>query len=338
MNEPPTNPLVGANDAAPPADGNRQAFASLSPGRRAWRRFRAHRAAVVAAGFLAVVLALISLWPVLQHPRIASHLPSALTWSAAALSDAQFASPGGAHWLGTDVHGRDLLSQLVSGTRISCLVGMVGAAISLVIGVLWGAGAGYAGGRWDGFLMRVVDILYALPSVVFVMVLMAVAEAPLKAYLSRVVSTGAGDRASVLLLFIGLGSVSWLTMARIIRGQVLTLRTRGFVEASRVLGAGHGWILRRHLLPNLAGVIIVYVALTVPSVMLYESFLSYLGLGIQPPQASLGYLIADGVANINAIRTYWWLVVFPGGTLAALLVALSFVGDGLRDAWDPRSL
>jgi peptide/nickel transport system permease protein/oligopeptide transport system permease protein len=214
----------------------------------------------------------------------------------------------------------------------------MGAGMSLVIGVLWGATAGYLGGRWDSGLMRIVDILYALPSVVFVMVLMAVAESPLETRLTRAFSAAAGEWASLLLLFVGLGSVSWLTMARIVRGQVLSLRTRGFVDASRVLGAGHLWILRRHLLPNLAGVIIVYAALTVPSVMLYESFLSYLGLGIQPPQASLGYLIADGAGSINAIRIYWWLVVFPAGMLAALLLALNFLGDGLRDAWDPRSV
>ena len=293
---------------------------------------------MASAVFLSVVLVLILSWPVGRHPAISSRLPEAITWSPTALSDTQFAPPTRAHWLGTDIHGRDLLSRLVYGTRISVLVGLMGAGMSLVIGVLWGATAGYLGGRWDSGLMRIVDILYALPSVVFVMVLMAVAESPLETRLTRAFSAAAGEWASLLLLFVGLGSVSWLTMARIVRGQVLSLRTRGFVDASRVLGAGHLWILRRHLLPNLAGVIIVYAALTVPSVMLYESFLSYLGLGIQPPQASLGYLIADGAGSINAIRIYWWLVVFPAGMLAALLLALNFLGDGLRDAWDPRSV
>ena len=268
---------------------------------------------------------------------MAPRLPVAMTWSPNALSEAQFAPPSSIHWLGTDVHGRDLLSRLVYGTRISCLVGIVGAVMSLGIGVVWGSVAGYLGGRWDSALMRVVDILYALPSIVFVMVLMAVAEAPLRAYLERTFSRATGDWASLALLFVGLGAVSWLTMARIVRGQVLSLRTRGFVEASRGLGAGHLWILRRHILPSLAGIVIVYLALMVPSVMLYESFLSFLGLGVQPPQASLGYLIAEGAGNINAIRTYWWLVVFPGATLVALLLALNFLGDALREAWDPRS-
>jgi peptide/nickel transport system permease protein/oligopeptide transport system permease protein len=326
MNDGPTRAVTSPGAARP-----------LSPGRRAWREFRRHPAALGSALFLAAIIALILLWPVGRISTVAAHLPAAMTWSPNALSEAQFAPPSWGHWLGTDVHGRDLLSRLMAGTRISCLVGLVGAVMSLGIGVVWGAVAGYLGGRWDSMLMRIVDILYTLPSIVFVMVLMAVAEAPLKAYLGRTVSTAAGDWASLLLLFGGLGAVSWLTMARIVRGQVLTLRTRGFVEASRGLGAGHLWILRRHLLPNLAGIVIVYLALTVPSVVLYESFLSFLGLGVQPPQASLGYLIADGAGNINAIRTYWWLVVFPGGTLVALLLALNFVGDGLRDAWDPRS-
>jgi peptide/nickel transport system permease protein/oligopeptide transport system permease protein len=292
---------------------------------------------VASAVLLVIVAGFIALWPVARHPAVSSRLPQAVTWTPTALSDAQFAPPSRAHWLGTDVHGRDLLSRLVYGTRISLLVGIVGAGMSLVIGVSWGALAGYLGGRWDSVLMRIVDVLYALPSIVFVMVLMAVAETPLKVWLTRAASPAAGEWASLLLLFIGLGSVSWLTRARIVRGQVLSLRTRGFVDASRALGAGHFWILRRHLLPNLTGIIIVYLALTIPSVMLYESFLSYLGLGVQPPQASLGYLIADGAGNINAIRTYWWLVVFPGGVLAGLLLALNLLGDGLRDAWDPRS-
>ena len=338
MNDARTSRTAGAKEAGGPAASGADNAIPLSPSRRAWRAFARQRAAVASAVFLAFVVALIGLWPIARHPAISAYLPEAITWSPTALSEAQFTPPSPAHWLGTDVHGRDLLSRLVSGTGISFLVGIVGAGMSLLIGVLWGALAGYLGGRWDSVLMRIVDILYALPSIVFVMVLMAVAEAPLKAHLTRALSSAAGEWASLLLLFVGLGSVSWLTMARIVRGQVWSLRSRGFVDASRALGAGHVWILRRHLLPNLAGVVIVYLALTVPSVMLYESFLSYLGLGIQPPQASLGYLIADGAGNINAIRTYWWLVVFPGGMLAVLLLALNFLGDGLRDAWDPRSI
>lgn len=305
----------------------------LTPNQRAWRRFLQHRVALVSALFLAAVLALLFVWPLLHHPRLAPFLPRALTHEAAHITDAQFAVPSSLHWCGTDVHGRDLLARLVSGTRISLLVGLFGAGVSLVIGVLWGALAGYLGGRWDSVMMRFVDVLYSLPSVIFVIVLITLLDAFLKS--GRL--PGLGASAQVVYLFAGLGAVSWLTMARIVRGEVLSLRTRAFVEASRVLGASHARILLRHILPNVAGVIIVYLTLTVPSIILYESFLSYLGLGIQPPQASLGSLIAEGAAQINPIRVYWWMIVLPAGTLATLLLALNFVGDGLRDALDPRA-
>lgn len=260
-----------------------------------------------------------------------------MTWSPVGLSETQFHAPDSKHWFGTDVHGRDLLSRVCYGARISLVVGLVGASVSLVIGVLWGAVAGYLGGRWDAVMMRFVDVLYSLPSIVFVIVLIGTLEGFLKDWLARMTSSDASGLARMVFLFAGLGAVSWLTMARIVRGQVLELRGRAFVDASRVLGATHRQILLRHILPNIYGIIIVYLTLTVPSIILYESFLSYLGLGIQPPQASLGYLIADGAISINPIRIYWWLIVFPGGVLALTLLALNFLGDGLRDAWDPRS-
>jgi oligopeptide transport system permease protein len=216
------------------------------------------------------------------------------------------------------------------------LVGAVGAAVSLVIGVLWGAIAGYVGGRWDNAMMRVVDILYSMPSIVFVIVLITTLETLLKGWLARVFSPGAADLARLLFLFFGLGAVSWLTMARIVRGQVLSLRSRAFVDASLALGASHARILLKHIIPNLYGIIIIYVTLTIPSVILYESFLSYLGLGIQAPQASLGSLLAEGAAQINPVRVFWWMIVFPAGALVSLLLALNFTGDGLRDAFDPR--
>jgi len=318
-----------------PASGARL---HLSPNQKAWRRFKRNRLAVVSALFLAGIIALALAWPLFSVPEITSHLPKAMTWSPLALTDAQYAPPGGGHWFGTDVHGRDLLSRVFYGARISLLVGVVGAGVSLIIGVLWGAIAGYVGDRWDNVMMRIVDILYSLPSIVFVIVLIAVLEESFKASLTRLFSSEAGAVANMLLLFAGLGAVSWLTMARIVRGQVLSLRTRAFVDASRALGASHARILLKHILPNVYGVIIVYLTLTVPAIILYESFLSYLGLGIQPPQASLGYLIADGAAAINPIRVYWWLIVFPGITLASTLFALNFLGDGLRDAWDPRAV
>jgi ABC-type dipeptide/oligopeptide/nickel transport system permease subunit len=185
-------------------------------------------------------------------------------------------------------------------------------------------------------MMRVVDVLYSLPSIVFVIVLITTLEDLVKASLPQNFGTGTGFSARLLLLFVGLGAISWLTMARIVRGQVLSLRERSFVEASRALGASHARILWHHILPNVYGIIIVYLTLTVPGVILYESFLSYLGLGIQPPMASWGSLIAEGASQLNPIRVYWWLIVFPGIALVTALLALNFLGDGLRDAFDPR--
>src|SRR6202040_2539072 len=173
------------------------------------------------------------------------------------LSEAQFQPPSARHWLGTDVHGRDLLSRALYGAQISLLVGIVGAAVSLVIGVLWGAIAGYAGGRVDSVMMRFVDILYSMPSIIFVIVLITTLEGVLKTWLTAIGSPGLGKSARLLFLFVGLGAVSWLTMARIVRGQVLSLRQRPFVEASRALGAGPAHIIKRHILPNTLGVVIV---------------------------------------------------------------------------------
>ena len=229
------------------------------------------------------------------------------------------------------------MARVFYGAQISLLVGIVGAVVSLVIGVLWGAISGYLGGRWDSTMMRIVDVLYSLPSIIFVIVLITTLEGVLKDWLAESFSPETAGFARMMFLFAGLGAVSWLTMARIVRGQVLTLKTRNFIEASRALGASETRIIFRHILPNLIGIVLVYVTLTVPSIILYESFLSYLGLGIQPPQASLGSLIAEGAAQINPIRVYWWMIVFPAGTLAITLLALNFTGDGLRDAFDPRS-
>jgi peptide/nickel transport system permease protein/oligopeptide transport system permease protein len=264
---------------------------------------------------------------VLFWPLLSPHSP-------VKISEAQFQPPGAQHRFGADLHGRDLLSRVFYGARISLLVGVVGAGVSLVIGVLWGAVAGYLGGRWDSVMMRFVDVLYSLPSIVFVIVLLTTMNGFLAKAQGKFLSADGATLLRFVGLFVGLGAVSWLTMARIVRGQVLSLRTRGFVEASRVLGASHARILLSHILPNVLGVIIVYVTLTVPSIILYESFLSYLGLGVQPPYASLGSLIADGVGQLNPVRVYWWLILFPATLLALTLLALNFFGDGLRDAFD----
>jgi peptide/nickel transport system permease protein/oligopeptide transport system permease protein len=297
-----------------------------SPGRLALRRFWRNRSAVVAAAVLLLLLA-----GVLGSPWWWHRDPNALT-------EAQHASPSAMHWLGTDANGRDVLARVCAGARVSLVVGLAGALVSLVIGVLWGAVAGYVGGRTDELMMRAVDILYSLPSVIFIIVVITTMQDPVKAALVGWLGPAGVEGASLVLLVVGLGAISWLTMARMVRAQVISLRNRPFVEASRALGASHARLLVRHILPNTAGVIVVYLTLTVPAVVLTESFLSYLGLGIQPPQASLGSLLADGAAQINPLRTYWWLLAGPGTVLVLLLVALSFVGDGMRDAFDPRAL
>jgi len=252
------------------------------------------------------------------------------------LSTDQFQAPGLKHWFGTDAHGRDLFSRIQYGAAISLLVGVVGAGVSLLIGVFWGAIAGYTGRRVDSTMMRIVDVLYSLPSIILVIVLITTLEGAFQGWLASAGSPRLVGSARLLFLFVGLGAVSWLTMARIVRGQVLSLRHRGFVEASRGFGAGSVHILVRHIVPNTMGIVIVYATLTIPGVILYESFLSYLGLGIQPPMASLGSLIAEGAEQMNPIRIYWWLIAFPGGWLVLALLALNFLGDGLRDAWDVR--
>jgi peptide/nickel transport system permease protein/oligopeptide transport system permease protein len=311
-----------------------------SPASRAWARFRRNRLAVVSAYFLCLLAILIMGWPIVL--LTATHCGAAGAQFAAQhapnlVSDLTFQGPTSLHWFGTDVHGRDLMSRVLYGAQVSLLVGIVGAVVSLVIGVVWGAVAGYAGGRLDSLMMRTVDILYSLPSIIFVIVLITTIEGFFKVHLERMGSPALARMSRMLFLFIGLGSVSWLTMARIVRGQVLSLRTRSFVEASRLLGASTAQILVRHIIPNTFGVVIAYVALTVPAVILYESFLSYLGLGIQPPMASWGSLMSEGVDQMNPIRIYWWLITFPAIFLTTTLLALNFVGDGLRDAWDVRA-
>lgn len=305
-----------------------------SPGSRAWMRFKRNRAAVVSAWYLALLLLAVIAWPIILKVAPAHF---AQLHDPGRLSDAQFVAPNAQYWFGTDIHGRDLFSRVMYGAQVSLLVGAFGALVSLIIGVLWGAISGYAGGRTDGVMMRIVDVLYSQPSIIFVIVLVTtVGEAIKRLHFVQESPFMAGAE-RVVLLIVGLGAISWLNMARIVRGQVLSLRTRAFVEASRALGARPHWILGRHIIPNTLGVIITYLALTIPAIILYESFLSFLGMGIEPPMASWGILIAEGVGQINPIRIYWWLIILPAAILVATLLALNFIGDGLRDAWDVKN-
>lgn len=305
-----------------------------SPGRRAWMRFKRNRSAVLSSWYLMLLLVAIVAWPLvlkLAPDHFAQlHNPNRV-------SDAQFLAPNVQYWFGTDLHGRDVFSRVLYGAQVSLLVAIFGTLVSLIIGVLWGAISGYAGGRTDGVMMRILDVLYSQPSIIFVIVLVTTVGEVLKhAHFVERSSTMQGAE-RVVLLFIGLGAISWLSMARIVRGQVLSLRTRQFVEASRALGAGPHWVIARHIIPNTFGIVITYLALTMPAIILYESFLSYLGLGVEPPMASWGTLIAEGVGQINPIRIYWWLIMFPSAVLVTTLLALNFVGDGLRDAWDIKT-
>ncbi|MBX2847405.1 MAG: ABC transporter permease [Acidiferrobacterales bacterium] len=224
--------------------------------------------------------------------------------------------PSAAHWFGTDIFGRDLLTRLMYGGRVSLAVGIIATSVALVIGVAWGTVAGYVGGRVDAVMMRVVDALYALPFIIFIILLMVVFGQ------------------SILLLFLAIGAVEWLTMARIVRGQVQSIRNQEFIEAARAMGLSTPHILLKHVVPNSLGPIIVYATLTVPQVMLLEAFLSFLGLGIQPPQSSWGVLISRGA---ETMEDFPWLLIFPGLALSITLFALNFLGDGLRDALDPKA-
>ncbi len=224
--------------------------------------------------------------------------------------------PSWDHWLGTDTFGRDLLTRIMYGGRVSLMVGFIATAVALCIGVIWGTVAGYVGGRVDAFMMRIVDIMYALPFIIFIILLMVVFGQ------------------SMLLMFLAIGAVEWLTMARIVRGQVQGIRKQEYIEAAISMGLPTWTILRRHVIPNTLGPVIVYVTLTIPQVMLLEAFLSFLGLGIQSPQSSWGLLISYGA---ETMEEYPWLLVFPGLALSITLFALNFLGDGLRDALDPKA-
>ncbi|TLD72391.1 ABC transporter permease [Phragmitibacter flavus] len=238
--------------------------------------------------------------------------------------------PSAQHWMGTDVLGRDVATRLMHGGRISLAVGLVTSMVALVIGVGYGAVAGLLGGRVDAAMMRVVDVMYAFPLMIFVIILTMLLE---KSEWLVGFSKAANFDARLLLLFLAIGAVEWLTMARMVRGQIQGLMRQDFLMCARANGARWPHIIQRHLLPNVLGPVIVYTSLTVPSVMILEATLSFLGLGVQPPFASWGSLILDGA---NSMETYPWLLIFPVIFFSLTLLALNFIGDGLRDVLDPR--
>ncbi len=292
---------------------------------RVLHRVKKNPAAVVSAVFLTAIVAACVVVPFF--------LPSALGDPSAI----QYAPPSWEHPFGTDLNGRDLLYRVLTGGRVSLLVGLCGALVSLFIGTAWGLVAGYAGGRIDSFMMRVVDVLYSVPRLIFLLIAINAFNAGLQEWASREGWMWLVQSSRIAILIVTLGLIEWLTMARIIRGQVLSLKERQFVTAARALGQSHVKILTRHLLPNLAGMIFVYLTLTIPAVIIDESFLSFLGLGIQAPQASWGSLLADGAGAINPVRSFWWLLVFPASAMALTLLALNFLGDALRDAFDSKA-
>jgi oligopeptide transport system permease protein len=270
----------------------------------AWRRLLANKAAV-AGGIILLILIFLAIFA----PWIAPHSYSYQNLELGA-------QPPSANFvLGTDTLGRDLFSRILYGARVSLLVGFVATGVALVIGVSWGIIAGYFGGRIDSVMMRIVDVLYGLPFIIFIILLMVI--------FGR----------NIWLLFAAIGAVEWLTMARIVRGQVLTIKNQEYVLAAQAMGVTNIQMFRKHIFPNILGPIAVYATLTIPQVMLLEAFLSFLGLGIQPPMSSWGTLIRYGV---ESMEEYSWLLIYPGLTFTITLFALNFFGDGLRDALDPK--
>ncbi len=316
---------------------------SIQPVRRRIRGWWANAAFLLALTAISLIALPVSLrWNNVQNLDTAVRNPPSFR-AAAPLEQFERTAVAPASWwiraahsvsslFGHDDLGRSLLYRLLPAFLLSLLIGLSAAAMAVVIGTLWGATAAMAGGRIDLLMMRFVDVLYGLPYILMVILLKIALTRPLTTLLG-----GHTRFADFLVLLVAIGGVSWLTMARVIRGQVLSLRQLAFVEAARAAGAGPVHILRRHLLPNLVGPIVVYATLVMPQAILQESFLSFLGIGIQQPTPSLGNLAADGVHAVNLYVDYWWLIVFPCGVLALTLLTLNFLGDALRDAYDPRS-
>lgn len=303
-------PGLTKRDETMTALGDRFAHLDAPKGRSltqdAWRRLKNNKAAMVSIFVLAFII-------------LAAFIgPFFVPWEGGKVDWTSIRKPPDfekGHYLGTDQNGRDLLARLLQGTQMSIMVAGVATMVSVVIGILYGAISGYFGGRVDAIMMRFVDIMYALPYILFVIILVVI--------FGR----------SPILLFVGIGALEWLTMARIVRGQTLSLKEREFIEAARAGGAKPFTIIRRHIVPNLTGPVVIYATLTVPEIIITESFLSYLGLGVQEPLTSLGTLISNGAPVAEVMP---WLLISPAVVLVTMLLCLTYIGDGLRDALDPK--
>lgn len=294
----------------------------------AWYRLRKNKMALAGGVFILLLAGLSFIGPFFLESDY---------YTNTVLED-KLTAPGGEYTLGSDHLGRDQLGRIIKGGQISLLVGLVATFVSLTIGIGYGTISGYFGGKIDSVMMRLVDILYSLPFVIFVILLMVFAkdlgDSIDEWFRARGSEFSISGQWNMLLLFVAIGAVEWLTMARIVRGQVMSLRQQEFIEACISLGLPTHRILFRHMVPNILGPVIVYTTLTIPAVMLLEAFLSFLGLGVQPPTPSWGLLIKDGA---DRMREAWWMLVFPGALFAITLFSFNFVGDGLRDALDPKT-
>ncbi len=317
------------------ADSTTAAAAGTSLWKDAWKRLKKNKLAVFGMIVLGVMII-----AVIIGPAIIKAL-TGLEYDTMPADGALLRSfpPSLRHPMGTDDSGRDLLARVLQGGRISLMVGVISTVVSLIVGVTYGAVAGYLGGRIDNVMMRIVDIIYAIPYILIVIVLLSVFGGPntpefIKFFSEKIGGAGNQGLNQIFLLFFALGLVSWLTMARVVRGQILSLKNQEFVLAARATGVSTPGIIFRHLVPNALGPVIVYATLTIPSVMLSEAFLSFLGIGVQPPYASWGSLAAEGIKNL---AIFPWQLIFPGLTMALTLFSLNFLGDGLRDALDPQT-
>jgi oligopeptide transport system permease protein len=312
---------------------NQKVVKGASLWRDAWKRLLKNKLAVFGLVVIVLIAIAVTVGPFFLQ-KLAGITPSGMPASGDLFKSSP---PSWRNWMGTDDAGRDIFARVLQGGQISLMVGIISTIVSLLVGVSYGAIAGYMGGRIDNLMMRFVDILYSIPYILIVIVLLSVFGGPnTPQWIQSMANNFGGGQglSQIFLLFFALGLVSWLTMARVVRGQILSLKNQEFVMAARATGVSTPAIIFRHLVPNALGPVIVYATLTIPSVMLTEAFLSFLGIGVQAPYASWGSLANEGIKNISVFP---WQLIFPGVTMALTLFSLNFLGDGLRDALDPQT-